>query len=72
MSARAYFMKRVKDCKDVSTMSPQDEQCIVHCNFLVLLSTPLCGQNINKQNVNISDETFTDYSFLIRHHYTLN
>jgi len=72
MSARVYFMKRVKDCKDVSTMSPQDEQCIVHCNFLVLLSTPLCGQNINKQNVNIADETFTDYSFLIRYHYTLN
>ena len=26
MSSRAYFMKRVKDCKDVSIMSPQDEQ----------------------------------------------
>ena len=26
MSARIYFMKRVKDCKDVSIMSPQDEQ----------------------------------------------
>ena len=26
MSARVYFMKRVKDCKDVSIMSPQDEQ----------------------------------------------
>ena len=26
MSARLYFMKRVKDCKDVSIMSPQDEQ----------------------------------------------
>jgi len=65
-------MKRVKDCKAVSTMSPQDEQCIVHCNFHVLLSTPLRGQNINKQNVNIADETFTDYSFLIRYHYTLN
>ena len=24
MSARVYFMKRVKDCKDVSIMSPQD------------------------------------------------
>ena len=23
MSARVYFMKRVKDCKDVSIMSPQ-------------------------------------------------
>ena len=26
MSARVYFMKSVKDCKDVSIMSPQDEQ----------------------------------------------
>jgi len=26
MSARVYFMKRVRDCKDVSIMSPQDEQ----------------------------------------------
>jgi len=26
MSARVYFMKRVKDCKDVPIMSPQDEQ----------------------------------------------
>ena len=26
MYARVYFMKRVKDCKDVSIMSPQDEQ----------------------------------------------
>ena len=26
MSARVYFMKRVKDCKDVSIMSPHDEQ----------------------------------------------
>ena len=26
MSARVHFMKRVKDCKDVSIMSPQDKQ----------------------------------------------
>jgi len=26
MSARVYFMKRVKDCKDVYMMAPQDEQ----------------------------------------------
>ena len=26
MSARVDFIKRVKDCKDVSIMSPQDEQ----------------------------------------------
>ena len=42
----------------------------VYCNFLALLSTPLCSQNINKQNVNIADENLTDYSFLNRYHYT--
>ena len=26
MAARGYFMKKVKDCKDVSILSPQDEQ----------------------------------------------
>ena len=26
MSAKVYFVKNVKDCKDVSIMSPQDEQ----------------------------------------------
>jgi len=26
MSARVYFKKRLKDCEDVSIMSPQDEQ----------------------------------------------
>jgi len=41
----------------------------VYCNFLVLLSTPLCSQNINKQNVNIADKTLKDYSFLSRYHY---
>ena len=69
MSARVYFMKRVKDCKDVSIMSPQDEQwrrtLFVYCNFLVLLSTTLCSQNINKQNVKIADETLTNYSFSV-------
>ena len=42
----------------------------VYCNFLVLLSTTVCSQNINKQNVNIADEILTDYSFLSRYHYT--
>ena len=56
-----------------SIMSPQDEQwrlTSLLCNFLVLLSTTVCSQNINKQNVNIADETLTDYSFLSRYHYT--
>ena len=43
---------------------------LVNCNFLVLLSTTVCSQNINKQIVNIADETLTDYSFLSRYHYT--
>ena len=70
MSARVYLMKRVKDCKDVSIMSPKMNSefgkftLLVFCNFLVLLSTTGCSQKINKQNVNIADETLTDYSFL--------
>ena len=71
-------MKRVKDCKDVSIMSPQDEHVktdkftlFVYCTFLALLSTNVkCSQNINKHNVNITDETLTDYSFLSRYHHT--
>ena len=42
----------------------------VYCNFLVLLSTTVYSQNINKQNVNIADETLTDYCFLSWYHYT--
>ena len=52
-------MKTVKDCKDVSIMSPQDEQwkrtsllclhtALLYYKFLVLLSTTVCSQNINK------------------------
>ena len=53
MSARVYFMNMVNGCKDVSIMSPQDEQWKRTCNFLVLLSTIECSENINKQIVNI-------------------
>ena len=57
-------MKTVNGCKDVSIMSLQDGQVysIVYCNFLVFLSTTVCSRNINKQNVNIADETLTDYT----------
>ena len=53
-------------------MNSEDGQVysIAYCNFLVLLSTTVCSQNINKQNVNIADETLTDYSILRRYHYT--
>ena len=71
MSARVYFMKTINICKDVSIMSLQDELCrltsllcLYNCNFIVLISTPVCSQNINKQIVNIADENITDYSFL--------
>jgi len=77
MSARVYFMKKVKDCKVVSIMSPKrwtvktDKFTLfVYCNFLDFLSTTVCSQNINKQNVNIANETLTDCSFLSRYHYT--
>ena len=76
MSARGHFMKRVKDCKDVSIMSPQGAMktdkftLFVYCNFLVLLCTIVYSQNINKQNVNIADEILTDDSFLSRYLYT--
>ena len=33
------------------------------------ISTTEYSQNINKQNVNIANETITDYSFLSRYHY---
>ena len=33
-------------------------------------NTTVCSQNINKQNVNIADETLTDNSFLSRYHHT--
>ena len=48
-------------------MNREDGQVysVVYCNFLVLLSTTLCSQNINKQNVKIADETLTNYSFSV-------
>ena len=44
----------------------------LYCNFLVLLSTIVCSENINKQIVNKADENLTDYSFLMvgRYHFT--
>ena len=36
----------------------------VYCNFLVLLSTTICSQNITKQIINIADQNPTDNSFL--------
>ena len=79
MSAIFNFMKTVNGCTDVSLMSirkmnSEDGQVYSVCNydFLVLRSTTVTSQNINKQNVNIAlaDKTLADYSFLSRYHYT--
>ena len=76
MSAWGYFMKGKRLLRCVYnvlarwTVKTDKFTLFVYCNFLVLLSTPLCSQNINKQNVNIADETLTDYNFLSRYHYT--
>ena len=67
MSDRVYFMKTVNGCRYVSVKSLRDEQCMktdkftlfVYCKFLVLLSTTVCSQNINKQIVNKADENLT-------------
>ena len=61
-------MKRVKTVK----MNSEDGQVYSVCilPFFVLLSTTVCSQNINKQNVNIADETISNYSFLSRYQYT--
>ena len=37
----------------------------VYCNFLALLSTTVCSQNINMQIVNIADKNLTDYAFSV-------
>ena len=50
-------------------MNSEDGQVFlfVYCNFLVLLSTPVCSLKLNKQNVNIADGSLTDQSFLSRY-----
>ena len=72
MLARVYFKKRVKDCKDVSIMSPQDEQLFVYCNFLVLLRYNRMESKHKKTKCEHSrrNSYLTDYSFLSRYHYT--
>ena len=71
MSARVYFMKRVKDCKYVSIMSPHDEQCRRTSLLCILqfscfiLSTTVCSQNINKQNVNIAEKLLQITAFSV-------
>jgi len=75
MSARAYFMKTVHGCNNLS-VSLQDVQCrrvyllcFFYCSFLVLISKNVCSRNINKQIVIIADQNPKDYSFLSSYHY---
>ena len=53
-------------------MNSEDGQVYSVCiyNFLVLLSTTVCSQNINKQIVDIADENLTKYSFRSSYRYT--
>ena len=72
MSARVYFMKRVKDSKYVSIMSSQDEQWR-RISLLCLYTAIFCFTKytlMQSKHVNIADETLTDYSFLSRYHHT--
>ena len=66
MSARVYFMKRVRDCKDVSIMSPQEDgQVYSVCRLQFSCFTKYNRmQSKHKQIVNIADENLMDYSFL--------
>ena len=68
----SFFMKTVNGCKDVFarwTVKTDKFSLFVYCNFLLLPSTTVSSQNINKQTVNIADENLTDYSFLSKYRY---
>ena len=62
--------RRVYSVSARCTMKTDKFTLFVYCNFLVLLSTTVCSQNINKEIVKIADENLTDYCFLSRYHYT--
>ena len=73
-SARVYFMKRVKDCKDVSIMSIMNSEdgqvySVYILHFSCFTKYNRMQSKINKQNANIAGETLTDYSFLRYHIY---
>ena len=74
MSGRLYFMKRVKHCKDVSIMSPQDvysddgQDCILQFSCFTKYNRM---QSKHKQTkCEHSRRNSSDYSFLSRYHYT--
>ena len=49
-----------------------DKFTTLHCLYSVifLFYSTVCSQNRNKPNLNLADETHTDYSFLSRYHFT--
>ena len=65
MSARIYFMKRVKDCKDVSIMSPQvnseDRQVYSFCilQFSCFTKYNRLQPKHKQTNLNIADENLS-------------
>ena len=65
MSARVYFMKRVKDMSNLMSHKMNSDLLYTAIFLYHLVQTTVCSQNINKQNVNIADKTFSDYSFLV-------
>ena len=48
-------------------MNSEDGQGYTVCilQFSCFTSTTVCSQNINKQNVNIADETLLDHTFFM-------
>ena len=78
MSARVYFMKRVRDCKDVSIMSPhimnsEDGQVYSVCKLEFSCFTKYNRMQSKQKPINCEhsmDENLTDYSFLSRYYYT--
>ena len=71
MSARAYFLRTVNDCKDVSSLQEvQSRQTSLLCLYTLIFLCALYSQNKNKQIVKMADENLSDYSCLSRYHYT--
>ena len=67
----AHFLKTSKfipACISIYILSLDETDkftLFVNCNFLVLLSTTVCSQSINKQNVNIADKLLQITAFSV-------
>ena len=72
MSARVYLMKTVNGCKDISIISPQDEQwrrISLPCLYTVIFLPYACTQNKNK-HCKYSRRKFYGLRLFSRYHYT--